>query len=74
MKTVQTKKKIQKLMIDKDVSGAMIARRIGCTRQNIYHVIRGRHATPNIRQAIAEALGVPISDLWPAKKPRRRAP
>jgi DNA-binding Xre family transcriptional regulator len=73
MKTTQTKKKILKLMIDKDVSGAMIARKVGCTRQNIYHVTSGRRAVPHIREAIARELGVQVSDLWPDERPRRKA-
>lgn len=73
MGTIEIKKTIQKLMIDKDVTGAAIARKVGCTRQNVYHVIRGRQATPTIRQAIAEALGVRVSDLWPDQKPKRAA-
>lgn len=73
MVTTETKKTIKKLMIDKDVKGAEIARTVGCTRQNVYHVIKGRQATPKIRQAIAEALGVRVSDLWPDEKPKRAA-
>lgn len=65
MATTETKKRIKKLMIDKDVKGAEIARAIGCTRQNVYHVITGRQVSPHIRQAIAESLGVRVSDLWP---------
>lgn len=73
MVTTKTKKTIKKLMIDKDVKGADIARKVGCTRQNVYHVITGRQATPHIRQAIAEALGVQVSDLWPDEKAKRAA-
>ncbi len=73
MATTQTKKKIQKLMIDKDVTGAEIARKVGCTRQNVYHVMIGRQVSPHIRQAIADSLGVQVSDLWPDEKPKRAA-
>lgn len=73
METTEIKKTIQKLMIDKEVKGAAIAREVGCTRQNVYHVIKGRQATPKIRQAIADALGVQVSDLWPNEKPKRAA-
>lgn len=67
MATTETKKRIQKLMIDRDVKGAAIARKVGCTRQNVYHVITGRQVSPHIRRAIAESLGVAVSDLWPVE-------
>jgi len=60
-------------MIDKDVTGAEIARKVGCTRQNVYHVITGRQVSPHIRRAIAESLGVQVVDLWPDAKPKRAA-
>ena len=68
-----TAKKIKKLMIDREVSGAQIARLVGCNRQNIYHVIEGRSKPSRIRRAIAEVLGVNVSDLWPDERPDKRA-
>lgn len=67
----QTAKKIKHLMIEKEVSGAEIGRRVGVTRQAVYHVIAGIRVSPHLRQAIAEALGVRIESLWPIK-PRSR--
>jgi DNA-binding Xre family transcriptional regulator len=58
------KKKIQELMIDKDITGAELAHLVGCTRQNVHLVIKGRQISPHIRKAIADALGVQVSDLW----------
>jgi len=60
-------------MIDKDVTGAEIDRKVGCTRRNVYHVMIGRQVSPHIRQAIADSLGVQVSDLWPEEKPKRAA-
>jgi len=68
-----TAKKIKKLMIDKEVSGADIARRTGYTRQNVHHIINGKIRTPYLRQAIADALGCQVSDLWADEKPRKKA-
>lgn len=68
-----TAKIIKKLMIDCGISGAAIARALRCDRTNIYHVIEGRSKSKKVRKAIAEALGVHISELWPDEKPKRAA-
>ncbi|PKN16534.1 MAG: hypothetical protein CVU66_00590 [Deltaproteobacteria bacterium HGW-Deltaproteobacteria-23] len=62
---INTAKKIKKLMIDKGVSGAAIARKSGVERSAISHVIAGRSKSPLLRQSIAAALNVPIDKLWP---------
>ena len=67
------KKKIRRLMIDNEITAGDIAREVGCTRQNVNHIIGGRHRTPYVRQAIATALGVQVSDLWPDETPQRAA-
>ncbi len=66
-------KKIRKLMIDLDITGAHLARLAGCTRANVWFVIDGVTATPAIRELIARELGRPISDLWPNDRRRRAA-
>jgi lambda repressor-like predicted transcriptional regulator len=64
----RTAKKIKHLMIEKEISGAEIARRACVVRQAIYHVIAGNRKSPHLRRAIAEALGVNIHNLWPDEK------
>jgi hypothetical protein len=59
-------------MIGKEISGAEIARWIGCTRQNAHHIIIGKIRTPHIRQVIVDALSVQVSDLWSDEKPQRK--
>jgi lambda repressor-like predicted transcriptional regulator len=63
MKT--TAKKIKHLMIEKEVTGASIARKNRVTRTAVYHVISGKSRSPLLRSAIAKALGVQVSELWP---------
>lgn len=62
-----TAKKIKILMVEKEVSGAEIARSLGFTRTAVYHVIAGKRKSPRIRTAIASALDVPVEDLWPGE-------
>jgi lambda repressor-like predicted transcriptional regulator len=57
--------KIRIRMLEKGVSGADIARTMHVDRTAVYHVIAGRSKSPKLRKAIARALGVRVSDLWP---------
>lgn len=53
------------MMIEKEVTGADIARRAGVDRSSIHHVITGKTKSPRLRQFIADVLGVRVADLWP---------
>lgn len=66
----RTVKKIKIVMIEKEVTGAEIARRAGVDRSSIHHVITGKCRSARLRQAIAEALEVTVDELWP-EKPRK---
>lgn len=57
-------KNIKKLLIDKDVSGAEIARIAGVERSAISHVIAGRSKSTRLRKAIADALKAEVDTLW----------
>jgi Ner family transcriptional regulator len=50
-----------------------IARQLGLTRQAVNHVVLGRRKSQRVRKAIAEALGLQISDIWPDKKTPKAA-
>jgi len=63
-KSKRRAKKIQKAMIDKDLTAAGIGRAIGCTRSNVQHTIMGRSKSIRVRRAISEALGIPYEILW----------
>lgn len=59
-----TPKDIRKALIDAETTAAAIGRRLGVTRGAVYHVIAGRKRTPRIRAAIAEAIGMSVSEVW----------
>ena len=63
-------KKIQKAMIDKDLTAAGIGRTIGCTRSNVQHTIMGRSKSIKVREAISRALEIPYENLWGEDKRR----
>ena len=52
-------------MIAKDVTGAAIARKLSVDRSAINKAIKGEIKSFRLRKAIAEAIGMNISDLWP---------
>ncbi len=64
----ETEKKIRKAMIDKDVTGAEIARRVGVCRSAIQKTITGDVKAHRLRKAIAKAIGIRLTDLWPDSK------
>jgi lambda repressor-like predicted transcriptional regulator len=57
--------KIKIRLLEKGITGAEIARRVGVTRVAIYLTISGEVKSQRLRKAIADALGVPVSELWP---------
>jgi lambda repressor-like predicted transcriptional regulator len=62
MLTPQT---IKIALLEKDITGAYIARQAGVSRSAINHTIAGRRKSPRLRKAIADALGKMVSDFWP---------
>lgn len=67
---MNTAKKIKILMIEKNISGAGIARMAHVDRTAIYHVMTGRSKSPTLRQLIAKEVGVSVEDLWPGESHR----
>ena len=67
---MNTAKKIKILMVEKNISGAGIARMADVDRTAVYHVMSGRSKSHNLRQLIAREVGVPIEDLWPGESRR----
>lgn len=63
--TTDIPKKIKHLMIDNNISGGRIAAALDVNPSMIWHTIHGRNRSFRVRVAIAKALGVPITDLWP---------
>ena len=58
-------KKIKKLLIDKDLSMADIARGYGCTRQTVSQIITGISRSRKLERYIAKRLGARLDDLFP---------
>lgn len=57
----KTAKKIRKLMIDHETSGAEIARGLGISRVAVWQVIHGERKNPRIRKAIEQAVQ---QEIW----------
>jgi cyanate lyase len=57
-------KDIKKLLIDKDLTIAGLARKIGRSRVWTSYVINGHMQSPATRKAIAKELGTKVEDLW----------
>jgi len=60
-------------MWKKGLSAAEIGRRCKRHRVTIHQTIRGITKSRYCRQAIADALGCQVSDLWPDERPRKAA-
>ncbi|MBI3755760.1 MAG: helix-turn-helix transcriptional regulator [Deltaproteobacteria bacterium] len=56
-------KKIKIAMIEQNLTGGEIARRIGVDRSYIWHVARSDFKTEWVRKAICNALNLPLS-IW----------
>jgi lambda repressor-like predicted transcriptional regulator len=65
--------KIRSLIIETGTSGAAIARTIGVDRSYVSHVIKGRSRNKRVRQAIASAIGLKMSDIWSDANNQKRA-
>lgn len=63
--TNMTPKEIRRLMFEKDVTQAEIAREKGCSGGAIYKVIQGESVSDDIRRRIADKVGVDIKRIWP---------
>jgi lambda repressor-like predicted transcriptional regulator len=57
-------KTIKKLLIDRELTIAALARKSGYTRSHLSAVIHGRVDSPKAQRAIAAALGVELEGFW----------
>jgi transcriptional regulator with XRE-family HTH domain len=62
------RKRIKKLMLDKDLSETRIAEKLETSPQMICDVIAGRKQTEKYQQGIADLLGVPVTRLFKGAK------
>jgi len=68
MRTIPLDRKIRAKMINKGLTGAAIARKVGVDRTAISKTVHGKIKSFRLRKAIAEAIGVKVTDLWPEVK------
>ncbi len=54
-------------MLEAGVTGLGIAKGLGITKQAVSDVIKGRKSTPRVQKAIADACGMDVEELFPAK-------
>lgn len=71
--TKKMTKTIKKLLIDKDMTVADLARRIGKSRVWTSYVVNGHMKSPAVREAIAAVLDAQVEDLWGNNGDRRAA-
>lgn len=76
---MKTKTDVQYLMRQRGVTQESIANGLGICRIAVNRVFNGHDRTPRVREAIAEALGVPQGRLaralgWPDAPGRRPTP
>jgi transcriptional regulator with XRE-family HTH domain len=64
--SIMEPKKIKMLLIDAEVTQTKIARNLGVTVSFINQIITGLRPTRRVREAIAQAVGKPVEELWPA--------
>jgi DNA-binding XRE family transcriptional regulator len=57
-------KKIRLMMLEKDLTGSEIARRIGVHRSTVNRTIKGQRRSVRLRRAIARTLHLKVEDLW----------
>lgn len=59
-------KNVKGLLVLAGIKQIELARRLRVSRSFVSEVVAGKKRTVRIRRAIARALGVPVSVLWPS--------
>lgn len=66
------KDRIQDELKAKGVTQVSIAKMLGVKPSSVHNVITRKRATPRIRQAIALAIGKPVSEIFPEQKTKEQ--
>ncbi len=61
-------KTIKKLLIDREITIADLARQTHYTRGHLSAIIHGRLDSPKAKRAISAALGKTVQELWGAEQ------
>ena len=64
---------IKALMVLKGVKQADICRKLHVRPASVSQIVSGKKVSARIRAAIAKALGVTVSDLWPENNHKKAA-
>ena len=60
---------IKALLAKKGITVTSIANNLGVSQPTVSLTIKGTTVSSRIRAAIAEAIGKPVSEIWPDAKP-----
>jgi transcriptional regulator len=58
------KKLIRILLMEKGVTQTEIAKKLGCNRQWVNHIVVGRQRNERVEKAIAKIIGMKREELW----------
>lgn len=64
----EEKNKVKSLLVGAGVKQKDIASRLKVSPSTVSLIVSGKKMSARVRRAVARALGVKVSDLWPAKK------
>ncbi len=65
-----TRKEIKRLLLDRDITVASLARRIHRCRSHTSQVLYGHETSRPTRRAIAQVLDVKVREIWPDNRRR----
>jgi lambda repressor-like predicted transcriptional regulator len=55
----------KKILVEKEMNQAQLARKAGCTPQALSNVLRGISHSWRIHRAVCAVLGVELAEFWP---------
>jgi transcriptional regulator with XRE-family HTH domain len=58
---------LKRALFDRQMTQADLARTIGMDQGFLSHIVNGRHPNDSHASLIANALGLPAAELWPAE-------
>lgn len=68
-----SRKEIKRILLDRDMTIADLARRINRCRPYTSQVLYGHETSVLTRKAIAQVLDMKISDIWPDRNGKKAA-
>ena len=59
---------IRAALLEKGITLRSIAKKLNVSPAHVSQVVHGKYASKRLRKAIAEAIGVPVTSIWPDQK------